>query len=84
MVGGVCFLSRGNMCFGTLGDDLLVRVGRDAHDEASRQPDARAMDLTGRVMRGMVSVDPDGFTEDDDLRAWLERGLASADSLPPK
>jgi len=35
-------------------------------------------------MRGMVLVDPGGFTEDEDLRAWLHRSLAFADSLPPK
>jgi hypothetical protein len=84
MFGGLCFLSQGNMCFGILGDDLLVRVGRDAYDEALGRPHARQMDLTGRAMRGMVLVDPDGFTEDGDLRAWLERGLTFADSLPPK
>jgi hypothetical protein len=26
----------------------------------------------------------DGHAEDDDLRRWLERGLAYASSLPPK
>jgi len=84
MFGGLCFLSHGNMCFGILGDDLLVRVGRDAYDEALGRPHAREMDLTGRAMRGMVLVDPGGFTEDEDLRAWLHRSLAFADSLPPK
>jgi hypothetical protein len=84
MFGGLCFLSQGNMCFGILGDDLLVRVGRDAYDEALGRPHAREMDRTGRAMRGMVLVDPDGFTEDEDLQAWLDRGLAFADSLPPK
>ncbi len=84
MFGGLCFLSQGNMCFGILGDELLVRVGRDAYDEALGRPHARQMDLTGRAMRGMVLVEPDGFTEDEDLQAWLGRGLAFADSLPPK
>jgi hypothetical protein len=84
MFGGLCFLSQGNMCFGILGDELLVRVGRAAYDEALGRPHAREMDLTGRAMRGMVLVDPDGFTEDEDLQAWLDRGLAFSDSLPPK
>jgi hypothetical protein len=84
MFGGLCFLSQGNMCFGILGDELLIRVGRAAYDEALGRPHAREMDLTGRAMRGMVLVEPDGFTEDEDLQAWLDRGLAFSDSLPPK
>lgn len=35
-------------------------------------------------MRGMVYVDSDGISEDDDLEAWLQRGLTYARSLPPK
>jgi hypothetical protein len=29
-------------------------------------------------------VDADGHAEDDDLRRWIDRGLAYANSLPPK
>jgi hypothetical protein len=29
-------------------------------------------------------VDPDGHAKEQDLRRWVERGLAYADSLPPK
>jgi hypothetical protein len=84
MFGGLCFMSSGNMCFGIIGSDLFVRVGRDAYDASLAQPHAREMDFTGRVMRGIVVVDPEGFTEDGALRTWLDRGLAFADSLPPK
>jgi hypothetical protein len=42
------------------------------------------MDFTGRSMRGMVYVDGVGFSEDQDLDRWLERGLDYAASLPPK
>lgn len=84
MFGGLCFMLDGNMCFGVLGDEIMVRVGAAAYDEALALPHAREMDFTGRSMRGMVYVEPDGIAEDDDLSTWLQRGLDMARSLPPK
>ncbi len=78
MFGGVAFLVNGRMAAGTMKDELMVRIGPAAHDEAIAQPHARAMDFTGRPMRGFVQVAPAGFEEDDDLRAWLARGIAFA------
>jgi TfoX/Sxy family transcriptional regulator of competence genes len=84
MFGGLCFMSSGNMCFGLVGSELMVRVGPDAYDEALRLPHAREMDFTGRTMRGMVYVAEDGISEDDDLERWMRRGLHYGSSLPPK
>jgi len=60
MFGGLCFMSGGNMCFGVLGSEIMVRVGPDAYAAALELPHAREMDFTGRSMRGMVYVDADG------------------------
>ena len=84
MFGGLCFLLRGNMSFGIVGSELMVRVGPDAYPEALTLPNAREMDFTGKSMRGMVFVSEDGISEDEDLAKWLERGMAFAGSLPPK
>jgi hypothetical protein len=84
MFGGLAFLSNGNMCFGVIGSDLLVRVGADAYGACLALPHAREMDLTGRPLRGLVVVDSEGLSEDGMLREWLERGLAFTDLLPPK
>ena len=84
MFGGIAFMLRGNMCCGIVRDDLMVRVGPERHHEALAQPHARPMDFTGRPMRGMVYVTPDGFRTDSDLKRWLELGLLFAASLPPK
>ncbi len=35
-------------------------------------------------MRGLVVVEPEGIEDDDALRAWIDRGLTFAGSLPPK
>lgn len=84
MFGGLCFMSSGNMCFGIIDSELMVRVGPDAYTEALALPHARVMDFTGRSMRGMVYVSAEGVSEDGDLRIWLERGLDFANSLPAK
>lgn len=84
MFGGLCFMSNGNMCFGIVGSELMVRVGADAYAEALALSHAREMDFTGKSMRGMVYVAEDGIAEDEDLAEWLQRGLDYAGSLPPK
>ena len=84
MFGGLCFLHEGNMCFGIVGSELMVRVGPDAYESSLSRPHAREMDFTGRSMRGMVYVAEAGIQEDEDLRGWLERGLEFASLLPPK
>jgi len=84
MFGGLCFLVSGNMCFGIVGEELMVRVGPDAYPDYLALPHAREMDFTGRAMKGMIYVSTDGFEEDEDLEAWVGRGMAFAASLPAK
>jgi TfoX/Sxy family transcriptional regulator of competence genes len=84
MFGGLAFLCAGNMAFGIIGDELMVRVGADAWEQAAAEAHAREMDFTGKPMKGMVYVAVEGIAEDDDLRTWVGRGLDFAGSLPPK
>jgi TfoX/Sxy family transcriptional regulator of competence genes len=84
MFGGLAFMVSGNMTVGVTGNDLMVRVGPDAYDDALDQPHAREMDFTGKPMKGLVYVSGDGIIEDTDLEAWVERGLAFTGSLPRK
>jgi len=84
MFGGLSFLAKGNMFCGIIGEDLMVRVGPDAHPDALDQPHARPMDFSGRPMKGYVFVAPPGFRSPAKLRAWVERGLVYAKTLPPK
>jgi TfoX/Sxy family transcriptional regulator of competence genes len=84
MFGGIAFMIAGNMACGVMGDDLLVRVGRDDQAACLALPFARTMEMSGRVMGGFVVVDADGLDEDDVLEAWVERGSAYAGTLPPK
>ena len=84
MFGGLCFLADGNMCFGIVGAEIMVRVRPDSYSAALREPHARKMDFTGKSMRGMVYVSEEGISEDPELAAWLRRGLDFAQSLQPK
>ena len=84
MFGGLPFMLQGNMSCGVLEDDLLVRVGPDAHEAALARPHARPMEFTGRSMKGMVFVGPEGLESDEDLSKWVGRGVAFALSLPAK
>lgn len=84
MFGGIAFMLHGNMAVGISGDELMVRVGPEAYDEALAQPHARVFDMTGRVMRGWVVVAAEGIADDAALGEWVRRGANYARSLPPK
>jgi hypothetical protein len=84
MFGGLAFLLDGHMAVGILGATLMARVGPAGHAAALAMPHARAMDFTGRPMKGYVYVDPPGIAEDADLAHWLDRCTAFVDTLPSK
>ena len=84
MFGGIAFMIGGHMAVGVVHDDLMVRVGPDAHDDAVERAHVRPMDFTGRPMRGFVYVAPAGVAADPDLARWVAAGVAFAASQPPK
>ena len=84
MFGGLSFMLGGNMCCGIVKDDLVVRVGPDSYEKALAKPHARPMDFTGRPLKGMVYVGPEGYRTDEELKYWLDQALSFALSLPPK
>jgi TfoX/Sxy family transcriptional regulator of competence genes len=84
MFGGLCFLVNGNMAGVINGDELMLRVGPGAYDDALARLHAREMDFTGRALKGMVYVAAEGFESDADLSEWLELGVSFAASLPAK
>jgi TfoX/Sxy family transcriptional regulator of competence genes len=84
MFGGIAFMVGGNMAVGVTRDELMVRVGPDAHDQALSQPHVRVMDMGNRPMRGMVNVAPAGVEDDADLARWVNAGADVAAALPPK
>jgi TfoX/Sxy family transcriptional regulator of competence genes len=83
MFGGLCFLLQGNMLCG-IQDKLMVRVGPDQYQECLNRFYTREMDFTGKTMKGMIYVDPEGIEEDAALEDWIEKCLKFVGSLPPK
>jgi TfoX/Sxy family transcriptional regulator of competence genes len=84
MFGGLSFMLAGNMCCGIVKDNLVVRVDPDSYEKALAKPHARPMDFTGRPIKGMVYVGPEGYSTDEELKYWLDQALGFALSLPPK
>jgi TfoX/Sxy family transcriptional regulator of competence genes len=83
MFGGLAFLDRGNMCVGVTHDELMVRIGKTGLTAALAEPGARPMRMQGRDT-GMVFVAPEAVASDEELAAWVGRGLAVSSVLPPK
>jgi hypothetical protein len=83
MFGGLTFMLGGNMCCGINRDELIVRLDPAAEDAALGRAHARPMDLTGRRMRGFVTVRPDGL-KGRALNRWVGQAVAWAETLPPK
>ena len=84
MVGGLSFLVNGNMCCGITGTALMVRVGADGREQALREPHVRPMQFAGRALSGFICVEPAGFTADEALARWVQRGLDFVSGLPAK
>jgi len=81
MFGGVAFLLHGNLAYGILNDDLIVRIGPEAYEEALNSTHTLEFDITGR---SWVMVSSKGLGSEEDLAAWVQRGVSFARSLPKK
>ena len=84
MFGGLCFMVSNHMCCGIIGETLMARVGPASYAECLKNKHAREMDFTGKAMRGMVYVSPEGIAEDSDLKKWIEICEKFINSLPAK
>ena len=81
MMGGLIFMVNDKMCVGididkkTNTDRLMVRVGKAHHDELIFTKGSREMNFTGKVMRGFLFIDADGFDMEENLDFWIEKAL---------
>ncbi len=84
MFGGICFLIHGNMACGIINEDLIIRVGKDNYESCLKKSHTSIFDFTGRPMTGWVMVSTKGYESDKALIKWLNYGLDTVRSLPPK
>lgn len=81
MMGGLIFMVNNKMCVGVdidkkaNEDRLMVRVGKLNYQELLEKSGSKKMDFTGKVMRGFLFIEPNGFDAEDDLDFWIEKAL---------
>ena len=83
MFGGLAFLLDGHMFAGVVGNELMVRLGYQAAQQALERDHVREMDFTGRPAKNMIFVQPAGL-RGPALRTWVTAAANHARSLPPK
>jgi TfoX N-terminal domain len=76
MMGGLCFMVDGKMCVGIIGEDLMARIAPEMMETAYQRRGCRAMDFTGRPMKGFVFVSPEGTDAPEALEYWVDLALA--------
>lgn len=75
MFGGIGWLLNGNMCVGVYKDWLITRVGEDAARKQLKEKYVKAMDITGKPMKGWTMVSPEGVAEDEDLQRHVDLAI---------
>ena len=84
MFGGVGFLLNGNMCVGVWREFLILRLGPKRGAAALTEPFVRPFDITGKAMTGWAMIEPEGMSEEEDLREWMQQAIAFVKTLPAK
>ncbi|ATC85910.1 MULTISPECIES: TfoX/Sxy family protein [Pseudoalteromonas] len=84
MFGGLCFIISDYMCCVIIGNKLMVRVGPENYSDCLAKPHVTEMDFTGKPVKGLVYILPEGFESDSDLAYWVNTCVNFVESLPPK
>jgi TfoX-like protein len=74
----------GNHATGLFGDRWVIRLA-EAEVPAAKAAGAESFEpMAGRPMKGYVLIPPADVADDAKLKAWVERGLATAAAMPAK
>jgi len=85
MFGYPCAFVRGQTLCGIFQDRLMLRLSDADRARFLKLPGARPFEpMPGRVMKEYVEVPPEVMNSEAELKRWLKRGLAYAQTLPPK
>ena len=72
MMGGLGIMMDDKLCIGIFKNELMARVGPHDIDTLLERPHCRQMQNGERIMKGYISVEPDGYDLDSDLEFWIE------------
>lgn len=75
MFGGVAFMVNDKMCVGVIGDDMMARIDPEIYELALEKKGIRAMDFTGKPMKGYIYVDKTGMGKKPQLEFWIDLAL---------
>ncbi len=84
LFGGICWLLKGNMCFGIWKDFLIVRMDKEQGEASLKKANVRPFDITGKPMSGWVMVGEKEWKKAATLAQWMKIGKKYALSLPEK
>ncbi len=84
MFGGLAFLLHGHLLVGVRHNELIARIGPDRYPAALQKPHVVEFDITGKPMKGWVTVQPRGLRSEPQLQNWLQQSLEFVQTLPPK
>ena len=76
MMGGLCYMMDDKMLCGILKDQLMVRIGPDAYEQALKLDGVSVMNFTGRSLKGFVFVSMEAIDTDAELEYWINLCLA--------
>ena len=74
----------GNMATGLFADQWVVRLPDDEIEPAKARGAGSFEPMPGKPMKAFVTVPAADVGDDAAIRAWVERGLTLARSMPPK
>jgi TfoX/Sxy family transcriptional regulator of competence genes len=84
MFGGICYLLKGNMCFGIYRESLIIRTFPDRAEELLKNEYFSPFDITGRPMKGWLLVSPDALETEEELLDMLKLSVSFVATLPGK
>lgn len=71
MFGGVCFMVNDEMCVGVVKDEMMCRINPEMDEIVLEMNGCRAMDFTGKRMKGYVYISDEGMKTKKDFEYWI-------------
>ncbi len=84
MFGGVGFMWCGNLLCGVMGDELLVRIGKEDAEDLIGEDGAHPMVMGARTSKGWILVPVPRAQRAELLARWVDRAIGYVATLPAK
>jgi TfoX N-terminal domain len=75
MFGGIAFMINQKMCVGVLKDEMMLRVLEEKYENLLELPHFRAMEFTGKPMKGFLFIDQLGLEKVSDFAKTIDLAI---------